>query len=275
MTAHTEDNELLRKSMSGFGLLPGGANVIMQLAHPAVGYGVYESTVETGQINRHPVKRTRTTLSYLAVAGMGAEDVKAAYRKATNRSHTAVKSTADSPVKYNAFDPDLQLWVAACLYRGFEDVYYALYGEPDADFLDEMYQRCHVLGSTLQMPREKWPSNRLAFENYWNAALDEVHIDPTIRKYLYGIASATFVKPHVLHPLIGPFMRFVTTGFLPERFRDEMELPWDPVKQRRFDRLVRALAMANRVTPTVLRQMPFNILLWDVRTRMVQGRSLV
>ena len=35
MTAHTEDNELLRKSMSGFGLLAGGANVIMQLAHPA------------------------------------------------------------------------------------------------------------------------------------------------------------------------------------------------------------------------------------------------
>lgn len=54
------DNELLRKSMTGIGLLAGGANVIMQLAHPAVGYGVFESRVETGQINRHPVKRTRT-----------------------------------------------------------------------------------------------------------------------------------------------------------------------------------------------------------------------
>lgn len=269
------DNELLRKSMTGVGLLAGGANVIMQLAHPAVGYGVYESTVESGQINRHPVKRTRTTLSYLAVAGMGEDDVKAAYRKATNRSHAAVKSTADSPVKYNAFDPNLQLWVAACLYRGFEDIYNALYGEPDAETLDEMYQRCHVLGSTLQMPRDMWPSDRVTFEKYWNTALNDVHIDPAIRKYLYGIASATFAKPAILHPLIGPFMRFVTTGFLPERFRDEMELPWDPVKQRRFDRLMGSLAVVNRFTPQVIRNIPFNILLWDVRTRIKQGRSLV
>lgn len=269
------DNELLRKSMTGVGLLAGGANVIMQLAHPAVGYGVYESTVESGQINRHPVKRTRTTLSYLAVAGMGEDDVKAAYRKATNRSHASVKSTSDSPVKYNAFDPNLQLWVAACLYRGFEDVHNALYGKPDAESLDEMCQRCHVLGSTLQMPRDMWPSDRVTFEKYWNTALNDVHIDPTIRKYLYGIASATFVKPKILHPFIGPFMRFVTTGFLPERFRDEMELPWDPVKQRRFDRLMGSLAVVNRFTPQVIRNMPFNILLWDVRTRIKQGRSLV
>ncbi|MGA9871573.1 MAG: oxygenase MpaB family protein [Rhodococcus sp. (in: high G+C Gram-positive bacteria)] len=271
----TTDNELLRKSMTGVGLLAGGANVIMQLGHPAVGYGVYESTVETGQINRHPLKRTRTTLSYLAVAGMAEPEVKTAYRKATNRSHAAVRSTTDSPVKYNAFDPHLQLWVAACLYRGFEDVYHALYGEPDADFLDEMYQLSHVLGSTLQMPRDMWPTDRVTFEKYWDAALNDVHIDPTIRAYLYGIASATFVKPRVLHPLIGPFMRFVTTGFLPERFRDEMELPWDPVKQRRFDQLIRLLAVVNRATPGVIRQMPFNILLWDVRTRIRQGRKLV
>ncbi|OZF05788.1 hypothetical protein CH300_11110 [Rhodococcus sp. 15-1154-1] len=271
----TVDNELLRKSMTGVGLLAGGANVIMQLGHPAVGYGVFESRVESGQINRHPVKRTRTTLSYLAVAGMGDDDVKAAYRKATNRSHAAVKSTADSPVKYNAFDPNLQLWVAACLYRGFEDVYYALYDEPDPEFLDEMYQRCHVLGSTLQMPRDMWPADRITFEKYWEAALADVHIDPTIRRYLHGIASATFVKPRVLHPFIGPFMRFVTTGFLPERFRDEMELPWDPIKQKRFDRLMGTLAVINRVTPQVVREMPFNVLLWDVRSRIRAGRALV
>ncbi|SNS52882.1 oxygenase MpaB family protein [Rhodococcoides kyotonense] len=271
----TEDNELLRKSMTGVGLLAGGANVIMQLAHPAVGYGVFESRVESGQINRHPVKRTRTTLSYLAVAGMGDDDVRAAYRKATNRSHAMVKSTAGSPVKYDAFDPNLQLWVAACLYRGFEDVYYALYGDPDPQFLDEMYQRSHVLGSTLQMPQDMWPADRVAFEKYWDTALDDVHIDPTIRRYLYGIASATFVKPKALHPLIGPFMRFVTTGFLPSRFRDEMELPWDPVKQRRFDLLMRVLALTNRVTPAALRRFPFNALLWDVRRRMKSGRRLV
>jgi uncharacterized protein (DUF2236 family) len=35
------------------------------------------------------------------------------------------------------------------------------------------------------------------------------------------------------------------------------------------------LAVVNRFTPQVIRNMPFNILLWDVRTRIKQGRSLV
>jgi len=43
--------------MLGVGLLAGAANVIMQLARPGVGYGVLESRVESGRIDRHPIKR--------------------------------------------------------------------------------------------------------------------------------------------------------------------------------------------------------------------------
>ncbi|KAB2586677.1 hypothetical protein BS297_04045, partial [Rhodococcus erythropolis] len=113
----------VEKAMSGLGLLAAGANVIMQLARPAVGYGVYESKVETGRLDRHPVKRTRTTLTYLAVASLATDEEKKLYRRAVNGSHKHVRSDENSAVEYNAFDPELQLWVAACLYRGFEDVY--------------------------------------------------------------------------------------------------------------------------------------------------------
>ena len=57
--------------MMGIALLAGSANVIMQLALPGVGYGVMESRVESGRIDRHPIKRARTTFTYLAVAGRG------------------------------------------------------------------------------------------------------------------------------------------------------------------------------------------------------------
>jgi uncharacterized protein (DUF2236 family) len=50
----------------GIALLAGPANVIMQLSHPSVGYGVKESRVESGRIDRHPIKRARTTFTYLA-----------------------------------------------------------------------------------------------------------------------------------------------------------------------------------------------------------------
>src|ERR1700750_923067 len=104
--------------MMGINLLAGPANVIMNLARPGVGYGVMESRVESGRIDRHPIKRARTTFTYIAVANAGTDTQKAAFRRAVNRSHAQVYSTPDSPVSYNAFDPELQLWVAACIHKG-------------------------------------------------------------------------------------------------------------------------------------------------------------
>ena len=95
--------------MMGVALLAGSANVIMQLARPGVGYGVLESRVESGRVDRHPIKRARTTFTYLAVASRGTETQQQAFRQAVNRAHAQVFSTDESPVKYNAFDRDLQL----------------------------------------------------------------------------------------------------------------------------------------------------------------------
>jgi uncharacterized protein (DUF2236 family) len=71
----------------GSALLAGPANVIMQLSRPAVGYGVFESRVESGRVDRHPIKRARTTFTYLAVATQGSDEQKAAFRRAVNRAH--------------------------------------------------------------------------------------------------------------------------------------------------------------------------------------------
>src|SRR5213596_3342518 len=47
----------LRDLIGGAALLASTANAVMQLARPAVGYGVLESTVESGQTMRHPFRR--------------------------------------------------------------------------------------------------------------------------------------------------------------------------------------------------------------------------
>jgi hypothetical protein len=49
---------------------------------------------------------------------------------------------ADSPVRYSAFDPRLQLWVAACLYRGGLDVHTRLHGPLDQATADAIYREC-------------------------------------------------------------------------------------------------------------------------------------
>lgn len=94
----------VRDIVEGTALLASTANVIMQLARPAVGYGVVESKVEEGQVMRHPLRRFRTTITYLSVAFLGTADERRVYRRLVNRSHAHVRSDANSPVRYDAFD---------------------------------------------------------------------------------------------------------------------------------------------------------------------------
>jgi uncharacterized protein (DUF2236 family) len=263
--------------MMGIALLAGPANVIMQLGLPGVGYGVMESRVESGRVDLHPIKRARTTFTYLAVATQGSDEQKAAFRKAVNRAHAQVYSLPESPVSYNAFDTNLQLWVGACLYKGAVDIYRLFVGELDDETADEHYREGMALGTTLQVPPEMWPADRAAFDKYWRESLEQIHIDDAVRGYLYPIAAGrpAFPVPRILRKRMERFSLLITTGFLPQRFRDEMKLPWNASEQRRFDRVIAVLRVVNRLLPRFLREFPFNVLLRDLDWRIRTGRPLV
>jgi len=268
----------LDDTLMGMALLLGPANVIMEAALPGVGYGVMESRVESGRVDLHPIKRARTTFTYLAVAMAGSDAQKAAFRRAVNRAHAQVYSTPDSPVQYNAFDVDLQLWVAACLYKGGVDFYRMFIGEMDDADADRHYLEAAALATTLQVPPERWPADRAAFDRYWNDQLDKVHIDDAVRDYLYPIAVGRIQKlrlPDVVRRQPEKLGLLLTAGFLPQRFRDEMQFAWDARAQRRFDRVIGALRMLNNALPQPVRRFPFNLLLWDLDRRIKAGRPLV
>ena len=212
------------------------------------------------------------------MATRGTDEQRQAYRKAVNRAHAQVYSTEDSPVSYNAFDPDLQLWVAACLYKGGVDVYRTFVGEMDDETADQHYRDGMSLGTTLQVPPELWPADRAAFDVYWQESLAKVHIDDAVREYLYPIAVSRMKGvrlPPPLRNLSESLALLITTGFLPQKFRDEMRLDWNPVKQREFERLMAAIRLANNLAPPFVRAFPFNVLLHDLNWRIRTGRPLV
>lgn len=264
----------LHEVVTGVSIAAGNANIIMQLARPGVGYGVVESKVDSGKATLHPVKRARTTFTYLAVALFGDDEERAAYRTAVNGAHRQVRSTEDSPVQYNAFDPSLQLWVAACLYHGLEDVQHALY--PDVDFHGErgIYEASATLATTLQVPLDRWPVDRDAFEVYWKEQLDEVSIDDTVRRHLMLLTDLRPLPSGVRQVML-PLHKFLTVGFLPELFREEMHFSWSAADQRRFDRLMRGVGVANSLAPRAIRQFPYNAYLADFRRRRRRGLPLV
>ena len=103
-------------------------------------------------------------------------------------------------------------------------------------------------------------------------------IDDTIREFLLPIAAGrigSFRLPWPLQDVTDSVALLITTGFLPQRFRDEMKLDWNRSKQRDFDRLIATIRLGNTFAPAVVRNFPFNVLLHDVNWRMRTGRPLV
>ena len=254
--------------------LGGAANVIMQLSLRPVGRGVLESTVDSGKVTLHPIKRLRTTLSYLAVALMGSDAERALYREAVNASHRPVRSTSASPVKYNAFDPTLQLWVAACLYWGIDDLYTRMHGPMNPDVAEDFYLYCARLGTTLQMRPEMWPANRAEFQRYWDENLPKRGIEPALRDYFDDLIDLKMM-PRPVQFVFARLQRFVVTGLLPQHLRNEMRMTWSQRDQRRFDRLLRRISAVQTRLPKPVRMFPLNTYMFDVRRRIRLGKPLV
>lgn len=252
----------------------GTANSIMQLGWPGVGYGVMESRVESGQVMRHPRKRLRTTVTYLAVALLGTDAERAAYRQAVNGQHRQVRSTPESPVEYNAFSRELQTWVAACLYYGAVDFHGRLHGPMDADTADWFHGEASRLGTTLQVRDEDWPADRAAFEVYWKEGLARVHYDPPVRDYLLGLLALKQLSVRQQRRY-APFHRWVNTGFLPAEVREALGLAWTDQDQAKHDRLCRRTGEKNRRRPRAIRNFPINFFLLDFRVRRALRRPLV
>lgn len=267
----------------------GAANVVMQLAKLPVGRGVAESTVDSGRVDLHPLKRQRTTAQYLIVALLGTEDERRYMRREVNKQHRQVRRSADeSDVPYNAFHSDLQLWVAACIYVGF-----SFWLEMSRQGLTEaeraaFYLRCSRLGTTLQVPEDEWPADRVAFERYWWSAMDELQMDDVSRTYLQDLVnvrlhrhrseSTSAGEPSWQARLTRPIRRwnrFVTLGFLAPQFREELREDWTAVDQRRFARFLTVALWLDRKLPAAVRHGLLNVYEIDVKRRIRKGGKIV
>jgi uncharacterized protein (DUF2236 family) len=104
------------EAMDFWAFAAGAANVIMQLSRPEVGYGVVESKVDSGNVIKHPWKRARTTFQYVAVAVLGSEQDRAAFRAAVDGVHRHVRSTAEAPCGTTHLTPNCRCgWRRACM----------------------------------------------------------------------------------------------------------------------------------------------------------------
>ncbi|AEF41247.1 oxygenase MpaB family protein [Hoyosella subflava] len=270
-----EELRLLNSRFDGVSAaLAGAANVVMQLSWPEIGYGVMDSPVDSGNLFKRPVKRARTTLAYISIALFGTVEERKAYGAAVNTSHRQVRSGPQSPIKYNAFNRELQLWVASCLYYGVRDTFIRMHGPLSEREELVLLRACGRLGTTLQMHRDQWFTTLDEFNEYWESGLQRVHIDQRTARYFDDVLRANFL-PRPLSFVIGPFLYWANVGFLPPLFREQLGVTWSQRDQARHDRMMRILGVSTRRLPVVVRQFPNNAMHASTSALRKLGRPLV
>lgn len=268
----TLDTSLLAQGASVFTALSGTANVVMQLSRPEIGYGVKDSVVTEGSLFTNPRRRQRTTAGLLAVAVLGTPEERAAYRAATNASHARVRSEPGATPVYSAFDPELQRWVGACIYKGFEEAREYTYGPLVGAERETFYAQGVIFAGMLQMPADLWPADRDAFEVFWRSELARARIDDSVRAYLLRVIALEYLGRRIPRPVLR-LRTWLVSGYLPAELRVQMGLEWTSEQQRRFVRFNRFLGRIVRRLPARARNWPFTRSIDGIRSRAAAGRG--
>jgi uncharacterized protein (DUF2236 family) len=235
-------------------LLAGGARaILLQIADPAVGLGVARHS----DFASDPMRRLRNTLTYIYVTVYGSADDKARVTAMVDAAHRAVRGDGPTPgERYDATDPESQLWVAATLYDTAITMHEAVFGPLASDDADAVYREYAVLGTALQMPAELWPEDRDAFRQYWNAQSARLRVTDDTRRVARELLHSRAI-PWWLRTGM-PLARLVTAGLLAPSLRVAFELPWDARRERRY-------ARAMRVTAALYPRLPRRIRRWPMR----------
>ncbi|KAL4988816.1 hypothetical protein BDW68DRAFT_196405 [Aspergillus falconensis] len=248
---HDEDlielSSILKESITGFG---GFGALLLQIAHPGVARGVNNhSEFATRQLDR--AEKTAIYV-YMMVYGSGEE--KAFIREWVNRMHSRVEG-GEGDTKYRAQDPDLQLWVAATLYVGWVKSYELAFGQLEGEKAERVYQEFAIFGTSLQVPRSKWPRDRKAFWEYYDRIVEsELRLVPEGEQVYHHIMHPNLpwaFKPFI--PLIMYLMRILSVDYLPP----EVRLAYGLKPLNGFDRAIRKMFVVQyRLMPGFVRSLP-------------------
>jgi uncharacterized protein (DUF2236 family) len=247
----------------------GVAAVLLQIAHPGVGRGVALHS----NFSYRLMERNDNTAIFMYTMVWGTPEQKAAIKAAVDRAHAPVNDDKTART-YNAFDPKLQLWVAATIYASMVESYEAVYGPLDPVASDKAYQQFSVMGTALQVPLEMWPATRKDFWEYYKAtiandleALPEVK--PVLRDLFHPEHLPFWLKPAVW--LYMPIIRASTTEQLPPNVRAMFGIESTKSSQKVYRRFMAYNKTVYPYTPPFLRQWPKNYYLYLLKKKLKKG----
>lgn len=246
-------------------LLGSGAAVMNQIAMLGVGLGVAEHSTTL----RRQADRLRTTLTYVYGMATGTEEEKRTIARLVNKAHVPIRSEG----RYSAYDPELQLWVAATLTQMGERVYELTFGPLDPVSREHIYRETWIYGTALQVKESAWPQTRAEFDDYWAASLTRLGSEPAVRKYAAALLDWRGA-PWPYKPLL-PLQSLMARGLVPVETREALDLSWTGLDRVLFGLFWKVFPPVYRLIPRPVRTLRARLLMRDFRKRLRTGRRVI
>ena len=246
--SYFSDDAMIRRVLGEYVVaLSGPRALLLMAAHPVAFEGFFNST---GALD-DPYARLRRTAIVMDEIIWGSKAKADAYTARVRAAHATVTGSiprdagpfpAGTP--YAADDPELLLWILACLMDAADRVYRGYVGPLGRDERDELWQDYRVVGVCFGLAPDDMPVDIEAFDAYIDATTEQLWVTEQARELGRRIVLEVPV-PLVARPLLEAVNQ-LTVGLLPPRVRKGYGLSWDPARAlalKANQRYVRSLVL--------------------------------
>ncbi len=230
--SYFSEDAMIRRVLGEYAVaLSGPRALLMMAAHPVAFEGFFNST---GALD-DPYARLQRTAVVVDEIIWGSKRKADAFTARVRAAHANVRGSipedagpypAGTP--YAADDPDLLLWILACLVDA-ADLMYSRYVQPlSRAEREHLWQDYRVVGECFGLKPGEMPADIEAFDAYIREMTAELWVTPAARELGRRIVLEVPV-PLAAVPL-RELVNQLTVGLLPARVRKGYGLRWDPAR---------------------------------------------
>ncbi|OBF46064.1 hypothetical protein A5719_00875 [Mycolicibacterium peregrinum] len=187
--------------------------------------------------------RVKRSLPPIFMTVYGAEDDNRGLQVRDYHHH--IKGEMPDGARYHALDPETYFWAHATFVEQvlyFADTFVKRLSDAEKE---QIYLESKTWYRRYGVSDRAMPATYAEFEQYWDRMMNEIVVAHKTAQYGVGYVTKGFPRPKgvsplawkLMAPIFNPVAAFITTGGMPPRARDLLELPWSARKERNYQRL--------------------------------------
>lgn len=158
--------------------------------------------------------------------------------------HTEIKGEMPDSARYHALNPETYFWAHATFVEQvlyFADTFVKRLTQAEKE---QIYRESKTWYRRYGVSDRILPADYAEFEKYWDHMISDVVVPHKTARYGVGYVTKGFPRPaaapawlwKVVAPVFNPVAAFLTTGGMPPRTRELLDLPWTEAQERRYQR---------------------------------------